>query len=396
MNAFILSNDSELRTLVSRICAMRNPPINVLAALPSMHADPIPPVSGQPDLVILDASSYGSGSMDVMQRVAEAYPQAGIMLLSSDRSPEYLISAMRAGVREVLPLPLSVVEMDAALDRVMQKFSIIAPLDGKVIAFIATKGGSGATFIAANLSHALSLLAQKRVLLIDLNPVFGDAALYVSDAKPGRTLTDVCREINRLDLNLLESSVIRLSATFSVLAASDNPDPQEDIRPDQIETIIQLARRHYDYVLLDLGRQINPVSIRALDQSDLIYPVLQQSLPHLRDCRRLLDIFHSLGYRNEKIQLVLNRFESSAVLGVGEIERVLDQRIAHRIPNNYDVANESINQGTPVLQLARSSTIAKALAEWVNRLTEASPAIRSSSIIRRIFVRNPAGSELTR
>ena len=55
MNAFILSNDSELRTLVSRICAMRNPPINVLAALPSMHADPIPPMSGQPDLVILDA-----------------------------------------------------------------------------------------------------------------------------------------------------------------------------------------------------------------------------------------------------------------------------------------------------------------------------------------------------
>ncbi len=396
MNAFILSNDSELRTLVSRICAMRNPPINVLAALPSMHADPIMTMSGQPDLVIVDASSFGTGSMDLMQRVSDAYQQAAIMLLSSDRSPEYLIAAMRSGVRELLALPLSVVDMDAALDRIMQKFSSIAMHDGKVMSFIATKGGSGATFIGANLSHALSLLGQKRVLLIDLNPVFGDVALYVSDAKPGRTLADVCREIHRLDLNLLESSVIRLSPTFSILAASDNPDPQEDMRPDQVETIIQLARRHYDYVLLDLGRQINPVSIRTLDQSDMIYPVMQQSLPHLRDCRRLLDIFHSLGYRKEKIQLVLNRFENASTLGVNEIERVLDQRIAYRVPNNYEVANESINQGTPVLQLARSSTIAKALADWVNRLTDPGPSSRSDSIIRRIFVRSPSGHELNR
>jgi pilus assembly protein CpaE len=143
-------------------------------------------------------------------------------------------------------------------------------------------------------------------------------------------------------------------------------------------------------VVIDMGRQVNTLSIRALDNSDLIFPVLQQSLPYLRNARRLLDIFSSLGYRREKIQLTLNRHENSAAVTLPELERVLDQRVAYRVPNNYEIANDSINQGVPVLQMARSSSISKSLAEWVNRLVE-SHTPSAGSIIRRIFVRNSAG-----
>lgn len=395
MNAFILSTDTELRALVNRVCASRNPSISVLPVLPGMSHEPVPVSGVQSDLVILDSSSYPGNGLGMLERVSEMFPQAAIMLLSSDRSPEYLIAAMRTGVREVLALPLSVVDLDAALERFTHKYSATLQVEGRVMSFMSSKGGAGATFLAANLAHALSLLGQKRALLIDLNALFGDAALYVSDAKPSRTLSDVCQDAARLDGNLLESSVMKLSPQFSVLAASDQPETADEIRPEQIESVLQVARRMYDFVLIDVGRQINAVSIRALDQSDLICTVLQQTLPHLRDGRRLLDIFSSLGYRKEKIHLVLNRYDSSAQLSASEMERVLDQKFAFRIPNSYEVASESINQGTPVLQLARSSTISKALAEWVNRLVDANSPSRSS-IIRRIFVRNPAKSELIR
>ena len=106
----------------------------------------------------------------------------------------------------------------------------------------------------------------------------------------------------------------------------------------------------------------------------------------------LLDIFSSLGYRREKIQLTLNRHENSAAVTLAELERVLDQRVAHRVPNNYEIANDSINQGVPVLQMARSSSISKSLAEWVNRLVDSNTP-STGSIIRRIFVRNSAGQE---
>lgn len=392
MKAFILSTDSELIALIQRACERHQPPITAMRGLPSMQAEGGFAAPVAPDIVIFDAASYHGEGVQMLEKLAQQFPRAVTMLLSSDRSPDTLIAAMRAGVREVLPLPVMQSDIEVALDRIAQQLGAAAQEDGKVLSFISCKGGSGATFIAANLAHALSMLGRKRVLLIDLNQQFGDAALYVSDQKPSMTLADVCAAGARLDINLLESSVLRMSQYFGILAASDSPDPAEDIRPEQFESVLQLARRHYDFTVIDMGRQVNPISIRALDNSDLIYPVLQQSLPYLRNGRRLLDIFSSLGYRRDKIELTLNRFESSASVTVAEMERVLDLRVMHRVPNNYDVAVDSINQGVPVLQLARSSSISKSLAEWVNRLVDIN-APTAGSIIRRIFVRGASGQE---
>ncbi len=390
MKAFILSTHAELVSLVTRACERMQPPVAAMPGLPSMRAEGGLVTSVTPDLVIFDASSFPGDGLAMLERLAQQFPKAVTLLLSSDRSPETLIAAMRAGVREVLPLPLLQSDVEVAIERILQKIDASTSEEGMVLSFVSCKGGSGATFIAANLSHALASLSRKRVLMIDLNQQFGDAALYVSDQKAEVTLAEICAAGARLDINLLESGALRISPSFSLLAASENPDPAEEIRPEGFESVLQLARRQFDFIVIDMGRHVNAVSIRALDNSDLIFPVLQQSLPYLRNTRRLLDIFTTLGYRRDKIQLTLNRYDNSSTLTVSELERVLDLRVAYRIPNNYDVANESINQGVPVLQLARSSSISKSLAEWVNRLVHGN-APSAGGIIRRIFVRNLHG-----
>ena len=94
--------------------------------------------------------------------------------------------AMRAGVREVLPAPPTAEAVLAALRRQLRKRTSArahaAPCThGKVLAFVSCKGGSGATFIAANLAHLLAAGGQRRVALIDMNLQFGDAALFLSE-----------------------------------------------------------------------------------------------------------------------------------------------------------------------------------------------------------------------
>ncbi len=389
MKALVISSDIELKSRIGKILSMRNPPIIMLSEVPSMLQNGGVTAIMKPDLVLVDATDHEQHKLAMLEKLALQYPQASLVLLATHQSSDLLIAAMRAGVREVLTLPLAHEQFEEALDRITHKLEGSVPKEGKVLSFISCKGGSGTTFLASNLAYALASLGQKKTLLIDLNLQFGDAALYLSDAKPTMTLADLCGQMNRLDAGLLESSLIRIAPNFGVLAASDDPDPAVEIRPDHIEIILQLARKHYDFVLLDIGRQINGVSIRALDGSDGIYPILQQSLPFMRDGRRLLDIFSSLGYRKEKIHLTVNRYDSSAKLRTSEMERALGNTLAHFIPNNYDVVNESINQGVPALKLARSSSIGKALAEFVNQLTEATPT-SGMGMIRRLFVRNHA------
>ncbi|MBW8902387.1 MAG: hypothetical protein JF619_30720, partial [Massilia sp.] len=60
------------------------------------------------------------------------------------------------------------------------------------------------------------------------------------------------------------------------------------------EERIVLNQHERHNLVLDVGRQIDAISLRALDSTDAIYPVLQLGLPDIRDGRRLLDIFRSL------------------------------------------------------------------------------------------------------
>jgi pilus assembly protein CpaE len=389
MNALIITTSAETKAVIQQLCGRRSPAIGIVRDMPGMLKLGSGVTLAQPDLIFFDAGAEQAEVLEDLTRLSAKYPKAAVVLLAPLQSPDLLIAAMRLGVREVVGLPLKPADLEAALDRMQSRLREVQREDGKVISIVSSKGGSGATFVATNLGYALATIAQKKTLLIDLNLQFGDAALYLSDMKPQMTMADLCAQISRLDEQLLHSSLIGVTPEFGVLAASPNPDPEDQVRPDHVASILALAKQHYDFILLDVGRQVNAVTIRALDGSDLIMPVLQQSLPFIRNGQRMLDMFSTLGYRKDSIRQILNRHDDAGTISVADMERGLGQRIAHPIPNNFEVVNESINQGEPVLKLARSSSVSKALIEIVRSLTEA-PAPDTKSIIRRLFVRNSA------
>ena len=369
MKALLISRDTQLYAEIASQGAARVPPLNVAASRASLRDALERPLSDGPSLVIVDIRDADATDGDLLERLTRHYSAAHFMLLTDNHQPDLLIRAMRAGVREVLQLPLVHRALHEAIDRIAASAGVGAMRDGKVLAFIACKGGSGATFISTNFGYALATLADKKVLLIDLHRQFGDATLYVSDQKPAMTLSDVCQQIARIDGPFLESCLVHVAPGFGVLAAADDPGQTIEAKPEQIDTILRVARQHYDYILLDVGRQIDAVSLRALDSTDAIYPVLQLALPDIRDARRLLDIFRSLGYVTDHIRLIVNRYEKGGKLRLQDLNAALGAEVLHTVPNDYIAVTDSVNQGIPVLQLSRGSAAARSLADLVEVVT---------------------------
>jgi len=371
MKALLISRDTQLYAEIASQGAARVPPLNVAASRASLRDALERPLSDSPSLIIVDISDAEADAADGdrLERLTRHYSAAHFMLLTDNHHPDLLIRAMRAGVREVLQLPLVHRALHEAIDRIAASAGVAALRDGKILAFIACKGGSGATFISTNFGYALATLADKKVLLIDLHRQFGDATLYVSDQKPAMTLSDVCQQIARIDGPFLESCLVHVAPGFGVLAAADDPGQNVEAKPEHIDTILRVARQHYDYILLDVGRQIDAVSLRALDGTDAIYPVLQLALPDIRDARRLLDIFRSLGYVTDHIRLIVNRYEKGGKLRLQDLHAALGAEVLHTVPNDYIAVTDSVNQGIPVLQLARTSAAARSLADLVEVVT---------------------------
>jgi pilus assembly protein CpaE len=339
-----------------------------------------------PDVLVFNSPLMREEELDQMERLSHVHPRLAFIVLSEQNSPEFLMRAMRAGVREVLPLPLNKDALCAAIQRIEEKRGSQSQTHGKVLAFISCKGGSGATFLATNLAYALATLKNKRVALIDLNLQFGDASLFVSDQKPGATIADISQQIHRLDASFLQASMLNVTPNFSVLAAPEDPAHANDVKPEHVDQLIKLVRRHYDFVILDLGRSLDAVSIHALDHADTIFPVLQTTLPYIRDGKRLLGVFRSLDYRKDKVQLIVNRHEKNGDIKLRDVEAAFGATDIRTIPNHYDAAAASVNQGVPVLKLAKSSPISKALQDFTESLCP-EEASASSGWLSRVLKR---------
>lgn len=382
MKITVISKDDKHLMEIARLLHERSPSDDIDVASGTLDK-----LSGlteltAPDVLVLAQPHIEEDDLNRLEHFGNVHPNMATILICNQQSPEFFLQAMRVGVREVLPSPVGAASLFPAIRRIADKFESRSLSHGKILAFISCKGGSGATFIATNLGYALATLENKRVALIDLNLQFGDASLFVSDHKPMATLADVARQIHRLDPSFLTSSMISVAPNFGVLAAPEDPSHANDIKPEHIDALLKLARRQYDFVLLDIGRNLDAVSVRALDQTDMIFPILQATLPYIRDGKRLLGVFQSLDYRKDKIHVIVNRHEKADEIRLKDLESAYGTEVYMTIPNHFSAAAASVNQGVPVLKLVPNSTISTALQKFAKSLvglsnTASAPEARS-------------------
>jgi len=284
-------------------------------------------------------------------------------VVSKNESSEYLRLGMRIGLREILPLPLSMEALLRTVSRYHDRAGAVGrPAGSRIYCFIGCKGGSGTTFLATNLGYALACQGR-RVALFDLNIHSGDAAVYVSDRTPKFTLADVTRAVARLDGTLLASSMLHVMSNFHVLPAPEDTDQALHVRGEDLDTVLAIAAANYDAVVVDGGRAVNALTVRAMDRADTVYVILQQSVPFMRDAQRLLRTLSGLGYGKDKIKLIVNRFDKKGVVGADEIAASLEYEVHRIIPNSFVAVADSIDQGVPIIKLTARDPVARTLTD---------------------------------
>jgi pilus assembly protein CpaE len=340
-----------------------------------------------PDLLIVQLPDAGPPVLEQIDRLEHLYARMTPILLCDDQSSAFLMAAMRVGVREVLPIEVAPEVLRGTVTRLSQKTAGLPKQHGKVLAFMSCKGGGGgSTFLATNLAYVLGAVERRKVIVIDLNLQWGDAAFFVSDRKPTSTLADVATQIHRMDAEFLASSLIVAHPNVGILAAPDDPVQALEVKSEHIDLLLRLARNNYDFVILDAGRALDAVTIRALDYADVIYPIIQMSLPYLRDCKRLLEAFRALGYPDGKIRLIVNRFVKNGDISAAEMEQAVGARAFRTLPNDYAVVSGAINQGMPVEKAAHGSAIARKLRDFAQELV-AEPGARPTGWFQRMIGR---------
>lgn len=236
---------------------------------------------------------------------------------------------------------------------------------GRLFAVVPCKGGSGATFVATNLGW---LLGQRfSVLLVDLNLQFGDALSFVHPGWPARTIADVAA-LAPLDPALLAASSVRVARGFSVLAAPLDPGQALDVTAADVDAILSVALRQYDFVLADMGRALDPVGLCALDLAESILPVLQPTVPGVRDGVRLRQAFLSLGYAPQRMRFVVNACGKASDTSLDQVRHALGSTAVVALGEaQYEVAC-ALRCAEPFVQLWRAHPVTTQIARLARDL----------------------------
>ncbi|MGF6770356.1 pilus assembly protein CpaE [Paraburkholderia sp. GAS199] len=336
------------------------------------------------DLLIVDDAELTPRELGGVEEALSQTPHLHCMLVTPTPSTSLLMAAMRVGVRHVLSWPLDANDIADALAHISSKKNAGVRRDGRVVSFTSCKGGSGTTLIAVNLAYTLAALRDKRVLLIDLNQQFADASLLVADKPPPATLADLCAQIDRLDVALFEACVMHVHANLDVLAGAGDPVKSGDLRAAHLERLLTLVREQYDAVLIDVGQNINPLAIHALDHSDSICMVVRQNMLYLHAGRRMLDIFKELGYPASKLKLIVNQFDKNARVTLAMLEATFGVKVAHQLPRDEKQASEALDHGVPLVTSAKGSALTHSIALLADMLWPR-PAEAAKSVLGRLF-----------
>jgi pilus assembly protein CpaE len=181
-----------------------------------------------------------------------------------------------------------------------------------LIAFVPTKGGCGATFLATNTAYLLAKEMACDTLLIDLDLHGADASYYLSNDDHRNSLLDLTRHTERLDAHLLHSSLHSVIPHLYLLAAPNVSELTSPLTAPQLEQVLQLARQQYGMVLLDIPDALDAISVKALDLADEVVLVMGNTVAHVRNAKRWLVILRSLGYADAKLRVVLNKIHRAA------------------------------------------------------------------------------------
>jgi pilus assembly protein CpaE len=320
-------------------------------------------------LLILDYADVEQLDWTAIEEFNLRNPQSTTLLVCRGDLESILMHAMRVGVRDVLNSPVDKDQFLQVVQRARVRLLMASGgrATGKVFTFIPCKGGSGTSFICSNLGFVLSELHKKRVLLIDLDLHFGDASFYITDDDSGRSLADIVRQ-NALDGAMIETASVQIGSHFWLLRAPQNPEQAIGITPDQIDNLITVAARNYDFVFVDLERALDPLSLRALDRADTIFPFMQTMLPYVRGTQKLQRTFRALHYPESKIKLIANRYDKSSDLSLSKIEDALKTKFYKVLPNDFPNATASMNAGKPIYQVSPSGSLTTAIMELANEL----------------------------
>lgn len=318
-----------------------------------------------PNVCLVDFDPDRRSAATVAERIHSESPETAVFAVSSESQPDAIIQAMRSGCSEYLVKPINQEQLLTAMARIGgRRKEKKEQHNARVLTFMGAKGGSGVTTLVTQLGALLASSFARKTLIVDLHPDFGDAALYLGLTKYRYHFFELLENTERLDAELLQSFVIHHASGVDVIPAPAEIELTRTVTPGSVSRVFDFLRLRYELILVDVPPGLNEENLELIRQSDQLYIVTVAEVSALRNVVRQVEyLTRKPKMPQDKIQIVLNRHQKHGLITEEQIEKVIQQKLFWKVPNQYVQVLKTISGGNPAANLSNSD-VTRNLAGW--------------------------------
>ncbi|MDP9005998.1 MAG: AAA family ATPase [Actinomycetota bacterium] len=373
---------------------------------------------GEPFDVLLAGPSLGDqAGLARLQVIHDDLPAMSIVLAFSHRPEAHLRDLVRTGALDLLQLPVHDKQLAESIERAIEvaaalrapvPVTLTAPAPGwpvlgaepkalgQVFTVASATGGCGKTFMATNLAFFLAHHSGRRVCVVDLDLQFGEVSTALR-LKPRYTIYDALQREDNDDADLaehFEEYLVGHGTGVHVLAAPKDPSEADRVSPPDVTRVIDAARKHFDYVVVDTPSALTEIVLAAFESSARLFVMATLDLPSVRNLGVFLTTLEKLKVPTDNIRLVLNKAESDVGIEVGQVEKLFPQGFEAVLPYAKEVSR-SINLGMPVMASSPGAEVSRNMVPIMASLLPADlrsrialpAATPSPNLFQRLFHR---------
>jgi len=347
--------------------------------------------SAPPNLLIVDIDDVDDPAKALGELAELCPPEMTVIAIGKRNELSLYRELIELGVTDYLLRPVSLAMLERAIRAENRNGGVLAAKhQAQLVSFIGARGGLGTTTVAGSVAWCLAHIYQKRVALIDLDLHLGNLALTL-DLLPAAGLREALEYPTRIDSRLLAGAMLQESPRLKVLAAEEALVDQIHVAPGAIDTMLNVLRGDYDFVLVDLPRSLSEESRRMMTLAGTVALVTDLSLASARDLLRLSDFVKTLTPAARHL-VIANQVGAKhrGEIARAEFERVTAIKIDHAIAFEPTAALTTASTGNVLSAALRHSVAAATMREIAMRLAGIEQKTAKPSLLGKLPLPNIA------
>ena len=343
------------------------------------------PEANRLEFVALAIDGEDEDNLALMGEVIAAAAAKGIkvILIAQDVTPAALHQLLRQGADEFVPYPLPEGELMAAIKRLRQPATpkpaaeaskLSEGGDGVILAVQGLAGGVGTSTLAVNLAWELATVAKEnapRVCLLDLDLQRGAAATYL-DLPRREAVFEMLNDTEAMDEEVFAQALVTHEETLQVLTAPADLVPLDIVTPQDIERVLDMAARHFDFVVVDMPGAVVQWTETVLTAAHVYFALVELEMRSAQNTLRLKQALQAEDLPFEKMRFALNRAPRFTDLnGKARVKRMAESlgiSIELHLSDGGRQVAQAGDHGTPLARSAPKNPLRRDVAKLAQSL----------------------------